>query len=160
VKEFDDLSQKIVEARARLPLPKLMTQEGLGAHAKKSARCPFAGHEDMHPSFSVYEENGRWRWTCWSKCGSGDEIDFLCKLRGISKREGVSLYLEMAGFPPRTPPKSHEYPKSHVPPECPVSPVSGGQTVDGETEKRLSISRAECLHTAQHCTDTALQIAA
>src|SRR5262249_5187204 len=133
----NDLADKIAQAHTRLPLPKLMTQEGLGAHAKKSARCPFSDHEDKHPSFSVFQKNGRWRWTCWSKCGGGDEIDFLCKLRGISKKEAVALYLEMAGFPPRTSPKSHEYPV------FPVSPVSEGQCVDGELEKRVKAPAAQ-----------------
>src|SRR5262249_29515341 len=95
----NDLEEKIVQARTRLPLPRLMELEGLGVQVKKNknVRCPF--HPDKRPSFSVFEENGRWRWKCHAGCGGGDEIDFLCKLRGISKREAVSLYLEMAGFP-------------------------------------------------------------
>src|SRR5262249_12148836 len=99
----DDLADKIAQARKCLPLPQLMEREGCGDRAKKSAHCPFLDHEDKHPSFSVFEKNGRWRWTCWSKCGGGDEIDFLCKLRSISKKEAVRVYLEMAGFPTRRP---------------------------------------------------------
>ena len=50
-----DLRQKIDEAKRRLSLPQLMQQLGLGEHAKKSARCPLPGHEDKHPSFSVFK---------------------------------------------------------------------------------------------------------
>src|SRR5262249_33051763 len=99
----NDLEDKIVQARTRLPLPRLIGLERLGVQVKKNknARCPF--HPDRHPSFSVFQQNGRWRWKCHAGCGSGDEIDFLCKVRGISHQEAVSRYLEMAGFPRGSP---------------------------------------------------------
>jgi hypothetical protein len=147
----DDLRWKIDEAKRRLPLPSLMQRLRLGAHAKKSARCPFHGHDDKHPSFSVFQgEDGFWHYNCFFKCGDGDEIMFLRKLKGLSMTKAMSLYLEMAGFPPDHSPKSREYPMSHKYPrfpksfeyhkspefpEYPVSPVSDGQ---GLTEKQLS----------------------
>jgi DNA primase len=42
----------ILELKWRLPLPDLLKQTGLGAHAKRSAACPL--HEDTTPSFSVF----------------------------------------------------------------------------------------------------------
>src|SRR5262245_15820680 len=126
----DDLRQKIDEAKLRLPLPQLLETLGLGAHAKKSARCPFPDHEDKRPSFSVFQgEDGFWHYMCFSKCGDGDEILFLSKLQGLSLTDAISLYLDMAGFPPSRRPKSHEYAESRRSPECPVSlvsPVSNG----------------------------------
>ena len=130
--ENAELRAKIDEAKHRLPLPDLMSRLGLGEHAKKTARCPFPDHEDKHPSFSVFKgEDGFWHYMCFSKCGDGDEIMFLSKLKGLSMSKAMNLYLEMAGFPASRPPKSHEYPK------CPEYPVSNGQDLGTELEKEL-----------------------
>jgi hypothetical protein len=152
---MNDLRQKIDEAKRRLPLPELMAQVGLGDRAKKTAHCPF--HEDKHKSFSVFQgQDGWWHYKCFAGCGDGDEIMFLSKLKGLSLTEAMSLYLEMAGFPPSSPPKSHEYPQSpqsrkcretpgsHGSPESPESPVypmSNGQGLEKEL-KGLAASNA------------------
>jgi len=121
--ENKDLSEKIAQAKSRLPLPQLMQQLGLGEHAKKCARCPFDGHEDKHPSFSVFQgSDGFWHFNCFSRCGDGDEITFLSKLRALPLDEAISLYLEMAGFPRTCLPKSRECHKSPVSPESPKCP--------------------------------------
>jgi CHC2 zinc finger len=143
--ENAELRTKINEAKRRLPLPELMSRLGLAAHANKSARCPFPEHEDKHPSFSVFKgEDGFWHYNCFSKCGDGDEIMFLRKLRGLSLSKAMNLYLEMAGFPASRPPKSREYLKSpkslehHKSPESPgyrmypVYPVSKRQGLEKE----------------------------
>jgi hypothetical protein len=127
-----DLRQKIDEAKGRLPLPELLAQLGLGAHAKTSARCLW--HDDQHPSFSVFKgKDGFWHYKCFVCDGQGgDEITFLVKHLGITRREAIKRYLEMAGFPPSAPRKSREYPESLESPqspeclvsrECPESPV-------------------------------------
>jgi hypothetical protein len=139
----NDLRGKVDEAKRRLPLPRLMAQVGLGDRATKTAHCPF--HDDEHPSFSVFHsKDGKgWQWKCFAGCGDGDEIMFLSKLKGLGLFKAMSLYLEMAGFPPSRPPKSHEYPKSPgfpeslKSPEYPVSPVSNGQGSDKQLEKEL-----------------------
>jgi hypothetical protein len=144
-------------------LPQLLEKLGLAAHAKKSARCPFPGHDDKHPSFSVFQgKDGFWFWKCHAGCGEGDEILFLRKLKGLSMTEAMNLYLDMAGFPAHRPHKSHEYPsvssvsKSRESPsvlvsespespeslsvlvsESPVYPVSNGQGLDGKKQKAL-----------------------
>jgi len=141
--EQAELRAKIDEAKRRLPLPELMANQGLRENAKKSAHCPFPGHEDKHKSFSIFKGNdGFWHWKCHAGCGEGDEIAFLVKHFGISRREAIKRYLDMAGFPARVPPKSHEYPKpresrefpgSHESPKSPeyaVSPVSKGQRLE------------------------------
>jgi hypothetical protein len=53
--ENAELRAKIDEAKRRLPLPQLLARLGLGECAKKSAHCPFDGHEDKHKSFSVFK---------------------------------------------------------------------------------------------------------
>jgi CHC2 zinc finger len=151
--EKGELRAKIDEAKRRLPLPDLMKRLGLGAHAKKSARCPFPGHKDQHKSFSVFKgDDGFWRWKCHSRCGDGDEIMFLRKLKGVSLTDAMNVYLEMAGFPAHVPHKSREYPevpkvlgspKSLNLLEFPcvscasVSPVSNGQGLHKELEEEL-----------------------
>src|SRR5215472_13491185 len=153
----NDLRQKIDEAKRRLPLPELMKQLGLAEHAKKGARCPLPGHDDKHPSFSIFGGKDRfWFWKCHAGCGEGDEILFLRRLNGLSMTEAMDVYLDMAGFPAHRPPKSHEYPsvssvskspESPESPECPVSPVSEGQGLDAEKEKMLRAlaSRNACI---------------
>jgi CHC2 zinc finger len=90
------MRDEIFLAKQRLPLPTLMHRLGLREHAKKSARCPF--HDDKHNSFSVYKNvKGEFRFKCFASCGEGDEITFLEKYHGISKKEATKLFLEMAG---------------------------------------------------------------
>jgi hypothetical protein len=122
--DHNDLRQKIDDAKRRLPLPELMAKEGLGDRAKRIAHCPF--HDDEHKSFSVFDgQDGFWHWKCHAGCGDGDEIMFLRKLRGLSASKAMNLYLSMADFPPRIPPKSHEYPGARKSPTFPyVSSVS------------------------------------
>jgi hypothetical protein len=152
----DDLRWKIDEAKRGLPLPSLMQRLGLNAHAKKSARCPFPGHDDKHPSFSVFKgEDGFWHYRCFSKCGDGDEIMFLRKLKELSLTKAMNLYLELAGFPAHRP-GSREYPKLPEPLGSPkslslpeslcvscisVSPVSNGQGIEKEL-KDLAVRNA------------------
>ena len=95
----------IAEAKSKLPLPALMHRLGLGACAKKSARCPF--HDDNRNSFSVYKNgNGEFRWKCFTECGHGDEITFLERQNGISRGEAIKVFLEMAGVSGATPVRS------------------------------------------------------
>ena len=90
------MSDDIAEAKRRLPLPVLMDQFGLGAHAKKSARCPF--HDDQHNSFSTFQSAvGQWFWKCHAGCGQGDEITLLELLEGLSNGQAIKRYLELAG---------------------------------------------------------------
>jgi hypothetical protein len=94
---------KIAEAKARLPLPELMSRCGLADRAKRSARCPF--HDDHHNSFSVWQngENNRWAFKCHAGCGSGDEINFLELHEKLSRHDAVNRYIELAGVNGATP---------------------------------------------------------
>src|SRR4029453_2424938 len=94
----NDLRGKIDQAKRRLPLPELMAHVGLGDRAKKTAHCPF--HDDEHKLFSVWQKDGSWFWKCHAGCGEGNEIMFLREQKGLSSTKAMSLYLEMAGFPP------------------------------------------------------------
>jgi hypothetical protein len=87
----------ILELKWRLPLPDLLKQTGLGAHAKRSAACPL--HEDTTPSFSVFQTTRGWRFKCHAGCGEGDEITFLEKWRGLSRGEAIRFYAGLAFAP-------------------------------------------------------------
>jgi hypothetical protein len=148
-----DLRQKIQDAKQLLPMPYLMRRLGYDEkHIGKTALCPF--HHDQHPSFSVFQKNGAWFYRCFVGCSSGDEITFLVKHFGISRREAIKRYLDMAGFPPSRPPKSHEYPQCHKSPKSPVFPVSpvslvsNGQRLDAEQQRLLEsyAERNACTH--------------
>jgi len=149
-----ELRAKIDRAKTQLPLPELMRRLGYEEQSiGETALCPF--HDDHNPSFSVFQKNGVWLHKCFVGCSSGDEIAFLVKHFGISRREAISRFLDMAGFPARSPSKSREYPKSRVSPDSPESPespvcpeshvfpVSEGQVVDGELDKLLKALAAQ-----------------
>lgn len=86
----------LAEAKRRLPLPDLMKRLGDEARARKSALCPF--HQDSNPSFSVFQSaDGGWLFKCHAGCGSGDAIDYLARRRGLSTKEAISAFLQMAG---------------------------------------------------------------
>ena len=90
------MKAEICEAKQKLPLPALMHRLGLGAHAKKSAHCPF--HDDGRKSFSIYKNRkDEWRFKCFAGCGEGDEITLLEVHKRISDKEATKLFLEMAG---------------------------------------------------------------
>jgi CHC2 zinc finger len=122
----------ITEAKQRLELPALLHREGLGAHAKKSARCPF--HDDQHNSFSIYKNgSGDWRWKCFSQCGTGDEINFFEKLRGISSRDATKLFIVMAdGLPNGSTPTAKKSPAKHS------KPLDWQACVDAFTDEHLA----------------------
>jgi hypothetical protein len=141
--DHTDLSNKIAQAKIQLPMPRLLAKLDLSKHAKKSAHCPFPGHDDKHPSFSIFKGNdGFWHYKCFvCEPEGGDEITFLGSWKGLSRSQAISLYLEMAGFPPCSPPMSREYPES------PASPVSEGQAsaVDREKTLRVLAARNACV---------------
>jgi hypothetical protein len=87
----------ILELKWRLPLPDLLKQIGLGAHAKRSAPCPL--HEDKNPSFSMFQTVHGWRFKCHAGCGEGDEIIFLEKWRGLSRGEAIRFYANLVFAP-------------------------------------------------------------
>jgi len=91
------MSNNLEYLRQRLPLPGLMAALGLGEHAERLAFCPF--HENTKTgAFSVWVDNeDRHRWKCHAGCGGGDEVDFLEKYLGLSKKGAIQRYIELAG---------------------------------------------------------------
>jgi len=149
--ESAELRAKIDKAKPLLPMPDLMRRLGYNEkHIGKTALCPF--HNDHHPSFSVFQKNGAWFHRCFVGCSSGDEIAFLVKHCGISRREAISRYLDMAGLPPCSARRSHKYPELREcpePPESPVHPMSNGQ---GQRKDLLAEKDLKGLATLNACT--------
>jgi CHC2 zinc finger len=145
-KQNAELRAKIDEAKRRVPMAALMARPdvGLAAHAKKEAHCPW--HSDEHASFSVFKKaDGNWWHKCFVGCSEGDEIALLMKHFGLSEREAITRYLDMAGFPSSRSHNSHEspesreypqfpesrgFPRCHESPVSPVSPMSNGQGLE------------------------------
>ena len=59
-----------------------------------TCKCPL--HDDNNPSFVVYpnEDDQKSRWICLSGCGSGDIIDLIQAINGISFKEALKLATE------------------------------------------------------------------
>jgi len=91
------MSNNLEYLRQRLPLPGLMGALGLGEQAERLAFCPF--HKNTKTgAFSVWVDNeDRYRWKCHAGCGGGDEVDFLEKYLGLSKKDAIHRYIELAG---------------------------------------------------------------
>ena len=84
----------ILEAKRKLPLPDLMAALGHGQAAQRQCPCPF--HDDTNPSFSVFQKEDRWGWKCHAGCGEGDEIDFVAKVKNLSKSDATREFLALA----------------------------------------------------------------
>ena len=121
---------EICEAKARLPLPDLMTRIGLADRAKKSARCPF--HEDKHNSFSAWRNaDGHWSWKCHAGCGGGDEITFLEVHEKLSRGDAIKRFLELAGNGDATPSRARPAQSGKAKPK----PFAWQKWVAGLTDK-------------------------
>jgi hypothetical protein len=125
------VSRSIEVAKVKLPLPMLLVRLGLGKHAKKSARCPF--HDDQRNSFSIWQRDGAWFWKCHAHCGSGDEITLLEKHKGISNKQAVKLFLEIANGSAPSPKTLARESNSEEP-----TPLNWQTCVDAFSEKHLS----------------------
>lgn len=87
----------IEDARARLPLGKLMEQ--YGHRPKKSMACPFCGHKTAG---SYHETAGRHFFKCFHDvCPTGgkslDEVGFIGQLRNENNPQAYILYMKEAG---------------------------------------------------------------
>jgi Protein of unknown function (DUF3631)/CHC2 zinc finger len=122
------MNSDIQELKSRVSLRQVMERLGCGDRCKKSARCPFPGHEDKHPSFSVDEEKSRF--TCWSRCGNGDQVTFIERHQGVSRGEAIKLLSEWAGLESKAKAPTASAPKQAAATEPKPAPVKPGPLGD------------------------------
>jgi hypothetical protein len=87
-------SFSIEDAKQILPLPNLMALLGHGDHAKRSSLSPF--RDERHPSFSVFQSQGRWYWKDHGTGECGDEITYLEKALSLRRADAIRQFLGMA----------------------------------------------------------------
>lgn len=85
------------EARSHLPLPLLLRALNLEHCCRRSCRSPF--REDRHPSFGIFERDGRWWWKDHGTGAGGEEVEFLAQWTQSTRKEAFKAYLQMAGVP-------------------------------------------------------------
>jgi len=87
---------EISEIKQKLSIIKVLSHYNLKPDRKNRLCCPF--HNDKTPSFQVYLETGTW--TCFSSncsAGSGDQVDFIMRKEGITKRQAILKAQELMG---------------------------------------------------------------
>ena len=91
------LKEKLQLAELRLPLPALAQSLGLPI-CERPGKCSSPFRQDNNPSWGwAYAQDGRARWMDWTTGDRGDCAGFLAKALGLSNREAVKRYLELAG---------------------------------------------------------------
>jgi hypothetical protein len=93
-----NLKEKLRLAEQRLPLPALAQMFGRSVPDRPGVKCSSPLRQDNNPSWSYsYAQDGRIRWKDWATGDGGDCATFLARVLGISNREAVKRYLELAG---------------------------------------------------------------
>ena len=97
----DDLQRFIDELRARVSIADVV---GAKVKLTKKGReyqglCPF--HNEKTPSFTVYPENGSFY--CFGCGATGDVIDFVARLFGLSSYEAAKKLAYDFGIDPDKP---------------------------------------------------------
>ena len=86
-------------AKTRFPISVLWQILGLPGRTGKFCRSPFRYEDDHNPSFSIYDNDRRWKDHATGE--GGDAAAFLAKHLGVSNEDGCKKLIEMAGiFPP------------------------------------------------------------
>jgi hypothetical protein len=82
----------ILEAKQGLRIPDVWRLCALPGQPRKSCRCPF--HDDDSASFSVSPDG--LLWNCFAGCGGGDAVDFLQRVRRLSRADACREFLRLA----------------------------------------------------------------
>lgn len=93
-----NLKEKLRLAELRLSLPALAQLLGYIIAERPGQKCSSPFRQDNNPSWAwFYAQDGRARWKDLTTGEGGDCAGFLAKALGISNREAVKRYLELAG---------------------------------------------------------------
>ncbi len=85
----------IAEVTARLTPAVVWAALGLRGKPGRSIKSPL--REDANPSFSVYENAGKWKWKDHASEEGGDLIDLIPKARDCSNEEALRFARELVG---------------------------------------------------------------
>ena len=93
-----NLKEKLRLAELRLSLPALAQLLGYIIAERPGQKCSSPFRQDNNPSWAwFYAPDGRARWKDWTTGDGGDCAAFLARALGVSNREAVIRYLELAG---------------------------------------------------------------
>lgn len=90
------------EIAGRLEIPQLWRVLNLSGESGKCVRSPF--REDANPSFSVYQDAGRWRFRDHATGDHGDSLDFVKLARGCDNSEALRWARAFLGLPEKATP--------------------------------------------------------
>jgi phage/plasmid primase-like uncharacterized protein len=91
-----DFKQTLDLVKGRLKLEDLLASYGIKINGKKLVKCPL--HADSTPSLKVYGES----WHCFAGCGSGDILNFVCKMENKTNIEALNSLCIRIGIDPIT----------------------------------------------------------
>jgi len=92
------LKEKLRLAEQLLPFPALARSLGYTIPDRPGKKFSNPLRQDNNPSMSWgFAEDGRARWKDWTTGDGGDCAVFVARALGVSNREGVKRYLELAG---------------------------------------------------------------
>ncbi len=94
MRQAQDLWAAIARVKASVRLEDEVRRRGVrlrGGIRRLEGRCPFIGHEDNTPSFSVYLDTQRYY--CFGCHAGGDVLDFVREMDGCSLSEAIERLL-------------------------------------------------------------------
>lgn len=87
------------EIAERLDIRQVWRVLSLPGEPGRCVRSPF--REDSRPSFSVYEDGGRWRWKDHASGEHGDAVDFIRMAKGGTAADALTWARDFLGLPDR-----------------------------------------------------------
>ena len=93
----DDLRDQVLEAKRRLPLPRLFERLGIETKGSGQVRKNPLREDYGNLIFSTFERDCGWGWKDHATEQGGDEINFLKAHKGLTRAEAVREYLALAG---------------------------------------------------------------
>jgi DNA primase len=136
MRQAQDLGATIAQVKASVRLEDEVRRRGIrlrGSTRRLEGRCPFPGHEDDTPSFSIYLDTQRYY--CFGCHAGGDVLDFVREMDGCSLSEAIERLLGTAAV------RARRLSTDGMRRRVSASPVSRHLQEDSRAD-RLPISRA------------------
>ena len=72
---------------------------------KRNLHCKLPGHEDKHPSLSIYETDGEYRFKCFGCDRSGDSIELIKLIEVVDYKGAIEIAKDILRFQSKPKPK-------------------------------------------------------